>query len=216
MDLNTKILKINPKKPPARIIQQVVSTLKRGGTVILPTDTVYGLAAMASHKKAVQKIYKIKQRKKNLPLPIFCSSVSQVRKIVGKINLPARKLIKYFWPGKLTLVLACQSAKFSHLAYNDKIGIRISKSRVVGSILKRLGQPIIGTSANLSDKGEITLSKEIIKLFKHKVDIILDGGNLSQTLPSTVIDVSSDKPKIVRYGAVTQAKIEKVLKPKFK
>ena len=170
---------------------------------------------MASHKKAIKKVYKIKGRKKNLPLPILCSSVAQVRKIVGKINLSARKLIKSFWPGKLTLIFACQSAKFSHITYKDKIGIRVSISPVVGGILKRLKQPIIGTSANLSDKGEITSSKEIIKIFKHKVNLILSSGNLSQTLPSTVIDVSSDKPKIVRNGAVTQVKIEKVLKLKF-
>jgi len=209
--LKTKILKINPRKPQAQVIQQAVLILKQGGTVILPTDTVYGLTVMATDKKAIQKLYKIKGRKKNLPLPIFCSSVSQVKKIVKNIKLSAKKLIKAFWPGKLTLVFFCQSAKFGHLAYKDKIGIRISKSPVIDRILRKIKQPIIGTSANLSGKGELISSKEITKLFKHKVDIILDGGNLSQTLPSTVIDVSSDKPKIIRNGAVCAKKIKRVL-----
>lgn len=210
--MKTKILKINLRKPQAQIIQQAVLVLKQGGTVILPSDTVYGLTVMATNKKAILKIYKIKGRKKSLPLPIFCSSVSQVKKIVEDINPSAKDLIKAFWPGKLTLVFSCQSAKFSHLAYKDKIGIRIPKSPTINRILKKLKQPIIGTSANLSGKGEITSSKEIMKLFKHKVDLILDGGNLSQALPSTVIDVSLDKPKIIRNGAVSPAKIKKVLK----
>jgi len=210
--LKTEILKINPRRPQAQVIQQAVLILKQGGTVILPTDTVYGLTVMATNKKAIQKVYKIKGRKKNLPLPIFCSSVSQVKKIVEEINPSAKKLIKTFWPGKLTLVFSCQSAKFSHLAYKDKIGIRISKSPVISQILSKLKQPIIGTSANLSGKGEITSSKEVIKLFNHKASLVLEGGNLSQTLPSTVIDVSSDKPKIIRNGAVSPERIKRVLK----
>lgn len=213
--MKTKILKINPRKPQDQVIQQAVLILKQGGTVILPTDTVYGLTAMASHEKAVQKIYKIKGRKRSLPLPIFCSSVSQVGKIVAKINPSAKKLINSFWPGKLTLVFSCRSAKFSHLAYKDKIGIRISQSPVINQILRKIKQPIVGTSANLSGKGELISSKEIVKLFKHKVDIILDGGNLSQTSPSTVIDVSVDKPKIIRNGAVSREEINKALKSKF-
>ncbi len=213
--MKTKILKINPRKPQVQAIQEAVLILRQGGTVILPTDTVYGLTVTATDKKAVKKIYKIKGRKRSLPLPIFCSSISQVKKIVEDINPSARKLIKSFWPGKLTLVFSCQSAKFSHLAYKDKIGIRISKSPAVRNVLKRLKQPLIGTSANLSGKGEITSSKEIIKLFNHKVDLILNGGNLRQTLPSTVIDVSSDKPKIIRNGVVSPAKIKKVLKSKL-
>lgn len=212
--MKTKILKINPRKPQAQVIQQAVLILKQGGTVILPTDTVYGLTVRAADKKAVQKVYKIKGRKKSLPLPIFCSSESQVKGIVKNINLTAKNLIKAFWPGKLTLLFSCQSAKFSHLAYKDKIGIRIPKSPVVNKILKILREPIIGTSANLSGRGEILSSKEIMELFKHKVDIILNGGNLSQTSPSTVIDVSADKPKIIRNGAVSPAKIRKALKSK--
>ena len=213
--MKTKILKINPRNPQVQVIQQAVLILKQGGTVILPTDTVYGLTVVATNKKAIEKIYKIKGRKKNLPLPIFCFSVSQVKKIVEDIKPSAKKLIKFFWPGKLTLVFSCQSAKFIRLAYKDKIGIRISKSPTINRILKKLKQPIIGTSANLSGKGEITSSKEIMKLFKHKVDLILDGGNLSQALPSTVIDVSSDKPKIIRNGAISPEKIKRVLKSKL-
>jgi len=127
---------------------------------------------------------------------------------VKNIKPSVRKLIQAFWPGKLTLVFCCKSAKFEHLTYQDKIGIRISKSQVIDRILRNLKQPIIGTSANLSGKGELISSKEIIKLFNHKVDIILDGGNLSQTSPSTVIDVSSDKPKIIRNGAVSLEKLK--------
>jgi len=213
--LKTEILKINPRRPQAQVIQQAVLILKQGGTVILPTDTVYGLTVVATNKKAIEKIYKIKGRKKNLPLPIFCSSISQVKKIVKNIKPSVRKLIQAFWPGKLTLVFSCQSAEFGHLAYKDKIGIRISKSPAISQILSKLKQPIIGTSANLSGKGEITSSKEIIKLFKHKVGLILDGGNLSRSLPSTVMDVSSDKPKIIRNGAVSSEKIKRVLKFKL-
>ena len=178
----------------------------------MPTDTVYGLTVMATHKKGIKKIYKIKKRKKNLALPIFCSSLSQVKKIVDKINPATNKLIRAFWPGALTIVFPCKSAKLSPLAYQDKIGIRISKSAVISKILRELKQPIIGTSANLSGAKEIRDAKQVIKLFKSQVDLILDGGNLSRTLPSTVIDVSSDKPKILRKGEISPQRIYRVLK----
>ncbi len=210
--MKTEIITINSKKPQKPGLHKAISILKQGGLVILPTDTVYGLTGLASNKKAIQRIYKIKGRRKDLPLPIFCSSISQAKKIVGEINSPTHKLIKAFWPGPLTIVFPCQSAKFSHLAYQDKIGIRISKSSMISKILKELKQPIIGTSANLSGAKEIRDAKQVIKLFKSQVDLILDGGNLSRSLPSTVIDVSSDKPKILRKGKISAQRIYRVLK----
>lgn len=210
--MKTQILKVNPKKPQRPVLVKAISILKRGGTVILSTDTVYGLTGLASNKKTVRKIYKIKVRRKVLPLPIFCSSISQVKKLVGKINSPTHKLMKVFWPGALTLLFPCRSAKFSHLAYQDMIGIRIPKSPVIQKIVGALKQPIIGTSANRSGEQEIGLASEVIKSFNSKVDLILNSGNLTPSKPSTVIDVSSDKPKILRRGKISLKKIHQVLK----
>ncbi len=177
----------------------------------MPTDTVYGLTGLASDRKAIDRIFRIKGRRKKLPLPIFCSSFSQVKRVADKINPVAKKLIQAFWPGALTLVFPCKSAKFSHLAYQDKIGIRISKSPVVQKILRELRQPIIGTSANRSGDKEIRLATQVVELFNSQVDLILNGGNLSRSLPSTVVDVSSDKPKILRKGEISPKMINSIL-----
>lgn len=173
-------------------INKAVQILKQGGVVIFPTDTVYGIGCRFDNRQAVNRIYQIKGSPKNQPFPILVSSISQVAKI-AHINDLAKRLIKKYWPGGLTVILQGKNTE-------RKYGFRMPNSYLVRSLIQKVG-PLVGTSANFhGDKTPTSYKKlnpDIIKL----ADYIIKG-ECQLGAESTVVDVTSDQPKIIRQGAV--------------
>lgn len=199
-----KILKIN-KKNLKKAVEIAAKTIKQGRIVVCPTDTVYGLLADATQKKAVEKIFKIKKRAKRKPIPIFVKDIKTAKKMTF-IDKKQEKFLKEVWPGRVTVILKRKKTKKKlYGIQKNKIGLRVPKHKLVNTLLKKLNRPLTGTSANISGKPASTEIEEILRQFekeKNKPDLILDAGNLPFQLPSTVIDLTPKKPKILRRGTI--------------
>lgn len=185
-------------------IEKVLAIFKKGGVIICPTDTVYGLVADAVNKKAVEKIFKIKKRDNKKAIPIFVKDIKAAKKLAF-IDKKQEKILNKYWPGKFTFILERkQDCGLPKILFGDKktIALRIPDYKLVKDLLKKLKKPLTGTSANISGKPASTKIREVLKQFeknKIKPDLIIDAGNLPKNRPSKVIDLTKGEPKVLRY-----------------
>ena len=192
-------------------IDRGVSILKQGGIVAYPTDTVYGLGACAGLPQAVEKVYKIKERPRNMPLPLLLADVSQITELAESVPPVAWSLIHSFLPGALTLVLYKSSSVPDIISGGGAtIAVRIPAHPVPVALVEGLGTPIVGTSANLSGKPSPLTAEEVCSQLGDKVDLIIDGGRCPGGKESTVVDVTRGKPVILREGAITLEQIREI------
>jgi len=201
----------------ARQVEQAVEIMKRGGIAAYPTDTVYGLGADAFNLKAVERIYQVKQRPRNLPLPVLLAGREQVASVAAAVSEIAHPLMEHFCPGGLTLVLPrADSFPAAVAGGSDKVAVRMPDHAVPVAIIRGLGAPIIGTSANLSNKPSALTAREVEAQLGGKVDIIVDGGRCPGGLESTVVDLTSGVPLILRRGAVPEVEVQRVYRENIK
>jgi len=200
---NRKFCIISARSPEA--INKAVEYLRRGQVVCCPTDTVYGLLADATNKKALQRVFNIKKRNKKKVISIFVKDIKMAQKY-AIMDKDMQMFLKEIWPGKITVALNRKKrTDLSRLVHNDKktIGLRIPDCKLVNQIIEKFNKPITGTSANISGKSSTTKISQVYKYFEDeeiRPDLILDGGDLTYNNPSSVIDFSNDKPKIIRRG----------------
>lgn len=186
-------------------IQRVVEILRVGGVAAIPTETAYGLAADAMNAVAIKKIFLIKGRPISKPLPLIAASSAMVKKFFF-LNKRELVLAKRYWPGPLTLLLRLKK-KFPRVLVlgRKKLAVRVSSSKIAMTLSRALKSPIIATSANLSGKSECYSASAVRKAFSsrwHKPDMILEGGRIPKRKPSTVIEVSGGKIKVLRQGQI--------------
>jgi len=184
----------------------VVKSIREGGVVVFPTDTVYGLVGDAQNGKAVRKIFKIKKRPKNKPLPIFISDIKMAKEI-AYIDKKQEKFLKKVWPGKITAVLKSKVQSSKSKIYGvdkDTIALRIPKYGLLLNLVKQLNRPLAQTSANISGRPAPWDMEEILKQFagkKYQPDLIvrrLTSNNSAKNKPSKIIDLTVFPPKILR------------------
>lgn len=180
-----------------------VDVLKQGGVVVYPTDTIYGLGANACDTYAVEQIFKMKNRSFSKPLPIIARNMNWV-KAMAFVAPKTEKILSQIWPGSVTVILNKRNVIPNITTANQQtVGIRIPDHVLTDKIMAKFGYPLTATSANLSGEegtGDIT---KIIESFKEQVwkpDLILNAGVLSKSLPSTILDLTTFKPKILRVG----------------
>lgn len=193
-----KILKINRKN-----LKEAKRIIKKGGVVVFPTDTVYGLLADATNKSAVGKIFKIKKRSKTKSLPIFVKDL-KAAKGVSEINLEDEKFLKKYWPGKVTAIFKRKKSNKLYGVAEKTIALRAPCYKPLNNLLAEEFF-LTGTSANVSGNPASNDIKETVAQFrngKNKPDLIIDAGKLKRSLPSTIIDLSLPKIKILREGEV--------------
>ena len=184
-------------------INQAKEILVAGGLVAFPTESFYGLAVNISDEKAVNRLFKIKQRPKDQPLLILIPSIETLQHYVTTIPSIAKSLIPKFWPGGLTLIFQAEKTVSPLLtAKTGKIGIRLSSHPVATALAKAIDGPITGTSANLSGKPPCTSADDVFKEMRDRIDLILDGGETAGDKGSTILDVTMNPPVIVREGMI--------------
>jgi L-threonylcarbamoyladenylate synthase len=195
-----KILKVD-KKNLRKVVRITEKSIKKGEVVLCPTDTVYGIVCDATNKKTISDLFKIKDRPSGKPVPVFIKDLKMAKKF-SFISKDQEKFLKKFWPGKITAVLNRKNVLPRILFGKTKtIGLRIPNYKLINDLLLKLNRPLTGTSANISGKPASTKIKEIISQFKKRKkqpDLILDFGDLKPSLPSTVIDLTRKKIKILR------------------
>lgn len=197
------------------IYKQAVDILKNGGVVAFPTETVYGLGALATDEQAVQKIFDAKGRPSDNPLIVHIGSKEDVRKYATNITAEAEKLMDAFWPGPLTLIF---NKIPGIIAPNvtpgvETVGIRIPDHPVALQLLQQLGEPLAAPSANRSGKPSPTEAAHVKEDLDGLIPLILNGGQTGVGVESTVIDMTMDPPVILRPGGTTQEMIEEVIGP---
>ena len=194
-------------------INNATNIISAGGVVIIPTDTVYGLAGSALMPNSIDKVFKIKKRPKNQPLPILIPDNDYLDEYTKNIPELAFEITKIFWPGPLTVILEKKPIIPNNLtAESNYVAIRIPDEEIVRSICRKLQSPITGTSANISGDQEPTKFKNIKILNDKLVELSIEKDQAIQGQSSTILSFEDPKkPRIVREGFIKKLSIEKTL-----
>ena len=184
--------------------KEAITLLRNGGVIVYPTDTAYAVGCDALNKKAIKKIYKIKNRPAVKPLPVIVGSLALAKKFF-KFSKKELLLAKRYWPGPLSLVLKIKNKRLKMVYKNDNIVVRVPNLNIAKQLSLELGKPIISTSANISGKRECYSIREVLKQFRNRKfqpDLIIDGGKLKKRKPSTIVKVSGKEVQILRQGPI--------------
>ena len=209
-----RVIQIDLNKDYREAIDEAVAILSLGGVVVYPTDTIYGLGANALDLKGVERIFRIKKRSLSKPLPIIAKNMIWVNEL-AYINSKNKELLKKAWPGKITAILPKKNIVPSMVtAQAGAVGIRIPDFIFTDKLLGKFGYPLTATSANISGDPETTDINKVIEVFEQalwKPDLIIDAGILPPSDPSMVVDITSEKPKILRVGPSKPQQLLKLL-----
>jgi tRNA threonylcarbamoyl adenosine modification protein (Sua5/YciO/YrdC/YwlC family) len=193
------ILAIDPKHPQPRLVERAVSTLAAGGLIAFPTDTYYGIGCDLFDKRAIERIYQLKQLPRTHELSFICADLAEVSRY-AMVDNAAYRVLRRKTPGPYTFILPATRIVPDLLVRRQKtVGVRIPDSPIVLEIVRRLEHPLISTSA-ATPEGEVLIDpKDIKERLGHGLELILDGGyQLNE--PSSVIDLSGPQPVVVRQG----------------
>jgi tRNA threonylcarbamoyl adenosine modification protein (Sua5/YciO/YrdC/YwlC family) len=190
---------INPKNPQERFITQVVEILKKGGIIAYPTDTYYGIGCDIMNKKAIEKIYQLKQRNRIKPFSFICSGLKNISDY-AKVSNYAYKTMKRLLPGPYTFVLeGSKMVPKIMLTKRKTAGIRVPDHPICLELVETLGNPIITTSATKPDGTNFFDPSLIHDFFHPRIDVVIDGGPVPGH-PSSVISLINDMPEVIRKG----------------
>lgn len=201
--------------PTAAAIEAAAELLRAGELIAFPTETVYGLGADAGNEAAVARIYATKQRPRFNPLIVHVADIAAAEPLV-ELDARARRLAQRFWPGPLTLVLPRrESAPLSLLASAglDTVAIRAPRNAVAQELLRAAARPVAAPSANRSGRISPTLAEHVAIELGDQVAMVLDGGRCEIGVESTILDLSGDRPRLLRPGGVPAEQLEAVLGP---
>ena len=194
-----KVLRVKCDKEGLEIASEIIN---KGGIVVFPTDTVYGLGCNPYKKESVKKIYEIKSRDFSKPLPVLVHSKQIVEKI-AVLDEFSKRIVDKFWPGPLTILLKVIDEDLKEsLRLNDKIAVRIPDNKCTLDLLEKC-QMLIGTSANISGQTSTTNPEDCFKNMEN-VDVYIDGGIIDSKSESTIIEIENDKIKILREGSLSE------------
>lgn len=210
-----QIIQVDLNKDYSNAIREAVKILSYGGVVVFPTDTIYGIGANALNEIAIRKVYKIKNRSFSKPLPIIVRNMTWAKEL-AYIYPRNEEILKKLWiNGRVTAILPKKSIIPDQVTAGAKtVGIRIPDYIFLDELLAKFGYPLIATSANISGEQGTTDINKIITTFEKsesKPDLIVDAGILPKSDPSTVIDLTTDKPKLLRVGPSSPAQFLKLL-----
>jgi L-threonylcarbamoyladenylate synthase len=210
--MKTRIISINPNNPELSKIKICSKIIREGGLVAFPTETVYGLGGNGLNKIAIKKIFLAKRRPQDNPLILHVSEINQVNSLVKEVPDKAKKLMKKFWPGPLTIIFKKSKLVPDIVTCNlDCVAIRMPKNKIALELIKNSDCPIAAPSANLSGKPSPTSAMHVIDDLRGKIDAIIDGGEVEIGIESTVLDLTQKIPKILRPGKITKEQLEQVL-----
>ncbi len=205
----TRVLRVDPEQPETEAIQTAAAVIRAGGLVAFPTETVYGLGANATDPAALDRIFSAKDRPASDPLIVHLASADQLGQVARDVPDMARELAHEFWPGPLTLILKRQPQIPANVSAGmATVGVRVPSHLVAHALIAAAGVPIAAPSANRFSRPSATTAAHVLEDLNGHVDIILDGGATPFGLESTIIDLTSDPPRLLRYGALKPERFE--------
>ncbi|MBQ2961587.1 L-threonylcarbamoyladenylate synthase [Methanobrevibacter sp.] len=192
-----KIFKMNPKNPDMDLISEAIDIMADGGVILYPTDTVYGLGANIFNNDAVERIYTIKNRDQSKPLSVLVENMESLE-LIADLNKSSREIIEKWLPGPFTFILNKKKIVSPYVSASAKVGVRIPDYKIARLLASLF--PITTTSANLTNEDTLSNPQDILKQIGDDIDLVIDVGDLNNAKPSTVIDLSSSKPTLIRNG----------------
>ena len=204
--MQTRIKKMEEKSA----LEAAADVLDRGGLVVFPTDTVYGLAAKVMDADAIERIYNVKGREYTKAIAVLIGELSQLSEVAEEISEKTENLLQSFWPGALTAVVSKRPELPTTLSLNLTIGVRMPDFDFARALVKKVG-PLATTSANLSGFDSAINAEMAYKQLNGKIDLIIDGGVCSGGVASTVVDCTDESFRILRVGAISEEQIQSVL-----
>jgi L-threonylcarbamoyladenylate synthase len=204
----TKIIRVNSAKPEADKINQAAKIIQSGGLVAFPTQTFYALGADTSNPEAVKRVFEVKARPLDKPLPVLVARMRDVYRLVQEVPRVSQSLLDEFWPGPLTLVFKSSPLIPSIVrGRSDTIGIRIDQNLVALALIEASHTPLTATSANLSGNRSPVNAGQVMKDLGGRIEAILDGGPAEIGIGSTVLDLTTDPPLILREGVIARSEL---------
>ena len=200
--------------PEQQTITRTVQVLEQGELVAMPTDTVYGLAANAADDQAVRRIFEVKARRPDNPLPILIASSQQLAEVAPGVSKMAAQLAERFWPGPLTIVVP-KSPAISDLvtAGQSSVAVRVPDYPLIQAILASCPFPVAVTSANLSGQPTLTAAEKVGALFGDSIDLLIQAPPCPGAVASTVVDLTTSRPTLLRVGSITLADLQNIIGP---
>jgi tRNA threonylcarbamoyl adenosine modification protein (Sua5/YciO/YrdC/YwlC family) len=204
--LSAEILRVHPDEPQPDRVDYIVSCLRKGDVVALPTDTFYGLAVDPVNLRAVEQIYQIKSRQKHKPLSLLIASASQAYELARDTDHLFDRLAERFWPGPLTIIVrAGTKLPLRSTANTGNVALRVPDAAVPRAVVERFGLPITATSASLQGAQECTHAAAVRDQIGDRIPLIIDGGPTGRSQATTIVDLSlgSGRWEILREGAIS-------------
>jgi L-threonylcarbamoyladenylate synthase len=206
--MKTRILNIDPADVGPEAIRTIAEVLADNGVIVYPTETFYGLGANALSRKALRRVFEVKQRPISKGLPVLVSDLLMAEGLAAELPPAFYTLASRFWPGPLTLVVKAAGRLPPELVGPGRaIGIRLPAVPWLQALIRESGFALVTTSANISGQGEMSSAEEVKRVFLDKVDLIVDGGTTPGNKPSTVIDLRGEKPVLVREGVIGEKEL---------
>lgn len=200
--MNDKIIRLDPNKMDLKVLNRAAEFIKQGKLVIYPTDTVYGLGTDPMNITAVSNLLLVKRRDEKKGLPILASSLDAIKRI-AKVNMQVEVLANTYWPGPLTIIIPKLASLPSIVTGGRRnVAVRIPQNKIALLLTHLSNGLIIGTSANISNQKSPTTAEEANQQIGNLVDLIIDGGPSKLGVSSTVIDLTTKYPKVVRKGPI--------------
>jgi L-threonylcarbamoyladenylate synthase len=206
--MKTRILRIDPSGVAEGQIDEIAGVLLEGRIAAYPTETFYGLGAAAFSKKAVARIYALKKRNTGKPLPLIASDMEMVKELASSLPGAFWTLAGEFWPGPLTLVLKASAALPAFITGpGGSVAVRVPPLAWLRKLVGRLCQPLTATSANLSGQKELADPRDVAAAFEGRIALLIDGGSTPGGAPSTLVDLTTESPRVLREGVIPAARI---------
>ncbi len=198
-----EVLRVDPDAPEDAALVAAAEAVLRGGVIGFPTDTLYGLGCSLFDVSAVEMVARLKRRDPSLAVISLIPDPEQALGLATDLTETARRLIASCWPGPLSLILrAAPIVPVRVRGAGSTVALRCPKDTLCERLLARIGGPVVASSANLSGQPPAETAEDVVRIFGNQLDLVLDGGPRRGRAPSTLVDVSDERPRLLRRGAV--------------
>jgi L-threonylcarbamoyladenylate synthase len=200
---------VDPAAPQRDAIEEAVKWILAGGVVALGTDTLYGLAVDPFNRAAVSRLFEVKEREADRAVPLIAADAAQISSHLGRLSPTAEQLAARYWPGPLTLTIPAPAALPRDLTGGrPTVGVRVPAADIARAVCAGCGRPVTATSANLSGHPPTADPDEVERALGDRIDFLLDTGPAPGGPPSTIVDVTTEAPALIRPGAIAWHEIQ--------
>ncbi len=210
--MTTDLVEIDQEQPAQEAIERAAVALRHGGVVAIPTDALYTLLADPFNLHAVASVFHAKRREVHRSLPLLVGDVPMAEELTKDLSSRFFRLARRFWPGPLTIIVpASAKVPLKVTGNTGRLALRQARSKVADALIQRLGQPLIGTSANISGQPTCCCGIDVFGMMDGRIDLVLDGGLCAGT-GGTTVDITEPIWRIVKQGAIEEKEISECLK----